>query len=125
MIKSFTGVFAAAVVAFTFTTSASATLADNNAVAGSWEAKAHNYITNSIDYPSVAQRKGVEGQLKVRVKVAANRSVTGVELLQASGDRNLDRATVSRLFNLQSFPALPAGVSSKTLVVPVRFEIAD
>lgn len=125
MFKSFTGVIASALVAFTLSAPASAKLADNDAVAGNWEAQAQSYIANKLDYPSIAARNDVEGQLKVRVKVDADRSVTGVELLQASGNRNLDRATMAGFFGLRSFPALPAGVASKTVIVPVRYKLAD
>jgi protein TonB len=126
MLKSFTGVFAATLVALATTAPASAKLAaDNDVVTGGWDAQAHSYIVNNINYPFSAEKNGIEGQLKVRVKIAANRAVTGVELLETSGNRSLDKATVSGFFNLSNFPALPAGVSSKTLVVPVTYKIAQ
>ncbi|UTW56045.1 energy transducer TonB [Kordiimonas sp. SCSIO 12610] len=126
MTKFVNTLFAASVLATAIAAPASAKLAaDNDLVENGWNAQAHNYIVSNMNYPLRAKRAGIEGQLKVRVKVSSSRAVTGVELLQTSGNRNLDRATITGLFGLDSFPALPAGVASKTLVVPVTYKIAQ
>jgi len=126
MAKTITGLFATALLAAAFTAPASAKLAaENDLINGAWDTQAHSYIVKNMNYPLSAQKDGIEGQLKVRVKISANRAVTGVELLQTSGNRRLDKAAISGFLNLNSFPALPADVASKTLIVPVTYKITD
>ena len=126
MLKTISGLFASTLLAIAFAAPASAKLAaDNDLITAGWDTQAHSYIVKNMNYPLSVQKDGIEGQLKVRVKISSNRAVTGVELLETSGNRRLDKATISGFFKLNSFPTLPAGITSKTLIVPVTYKITN
>jgi len=104
-------------------TVSSASFAKNVSVAD-WNEQVRNLIQEKTEYPSNAKRVGLEGQVKLRIKVSQSR-VTGVELLETSGNARLDNHAISSVFRLQNLPALPGGIESKSFIVPVRYEIKD
>ena len=67
---------------------------------------------------------GIEGVVTVRLTFGKEGSVNGVELVEKSGHDILDR----RAFFVAArakMPALPEGREEVSLVVPMRFALAD
>jgi TonB family protein len=100
-----------------------ASVAKNVSVAD-WNEQIRTLIQEKTAYPTNAKRGGIEGQLKLRVKVSQRR-VTGVELLETSGNDTLDNHAIGSVFRLQDLPTLPEGVESASFIIPVRYEIKD
>jgi periplasmic protein TonB len=73
-------------------------------------------------YPARERRLGVEGVVRLRVRVAADGSVESVEVYRSSGTAALDLAAVDAVLAWRFEPALLEGAPVPDLVlVPVRF----
>lgn len=75
-------------------------------------------------YPAEAQRRGVEGDVLLRVAVDANGVPTDIGYVERSGNRDLDRAAISAARDWRFRPATRDGHAVATTVnVPVRFAL--
>ncbi len=73
-------------------------------------------------YPTAALRSGVGGTVMVRAEVDASGTPVNVEVVQRSGDRDLDRAALNAVRKWRFEPALRNGKAvSSTVQVPVDF----
>ena len=102
-------------------TSASAASADN--ATNKWNDEVRTLILKKIGYPSSAISTRLEGEVKLRVKIAERR-VIGVELLKTSGSDRLDRHAIKSVLDIRT-PSLPESIESKSLVVPLRYEVIE
>lgn len=73
-------------------------------------------------YPQDAMRTGAGGTVRVKVSVAADGSVAQLELVESSGNRQLDRAALEALHRWTFRPAMHNGQpASADVVVPIVF----
>ncbi|SDC23860.1 protein TonB [Sphingomonas sp. YR710] len=86
-----------------------------------WTAKVRQLLAAKQEYPRAAQMRGDEGTAKVKLDVAADGSVAGVELVQPSGSSALDREALAVPKKVGAFPAPPGGAAS--LVVPLTWKM--
>lgn len=73
-------------------------------------------------YPRLARDRGWEGTVEFKVRVLTNGKVGGVDLINSSGYKSLDRAARRAIKRWQFTPASRAGkVVESWVVVPVHF----
>lgn len=65
--------------------------------------------TDPPDYPRACVRRGIEGRTLCRMHVDATGHVEGVDIMESSGNRELDRAAASALRRWRFEPPLRAG----------------
>lgn len=75
-------------------------------------------------YPREAQRRGESGTVLVRVHVGADGEPVGVDLVEGSGSRSLDRAAVDAVRRWRFDPAIRNGQAvAGTVQVPITFNL--
>jgi protein TonB len=73
-------------------------------------------------YPAEALRRRIGGSVRVRATVAANGSVQRLDLTQASGNRDLDRAALEAVRRWRFQPAIRNGQPvAADVIVPLDF----
>jgi len=83
-------------------------------------------VQTEIEYSAAARAEGVEGKLRLRITVAADGSVSDVEVV-ASVEPALDAAAVATVKQWRFTPAMRCGkpVAGGTWLVQRRFELTD
>jgi protein TonB len=77
-------------------------------------------------YPAAARRRGIEGEVLVRVAVGLDGRAERVEVLRSSGSALLDKAAVEALERWRFEPAQAAGQPvAATVEIPVTFRLTD
>src|SRR5690606_10423155 len=75
-------------------------------------------------YPAEERRRGVEGNVTLRIDVDANGLPTDVDYAHRSGNRALDRAALVAARNWRFQPAIRNGEAvASTVTVPVAFRL--
>ena len=75
-------------------------------------------------YPRNAQRLGITGTVLLRVHVGTDGAPTGIDLVQGSGSRELDRAAVDGVRRWRFAPATRNGQPVESAVqVPITFNL--
>ena len=73
-------------------------------------------------YPSLARRKGYQGQVVLHVNVSAEGNCTGVVILRSSGYALLDRAAAKAVREWAFEPATRKGIPVAAAAdIPIRF----
>jgi protein TonB len=77
-------------------------------------------------YPAAARRRGIEGEVLVRVAVGLDGRAERVEVLRSSGSALLDKSAVEALERWRFEPARAAGRPvAATVEIPVIFRLTD
>jgi len=77
-------------------------------------------------YPPSARRAGIQGEVVMRVQVAADGAPTGISVLTSSGSDKLDRAVADALRACRFHPATSGGRPIAGVTdVPYRFSLAN
>jgi periplasmic protein TonB len=77
-------------------------------------------------YPAAARRRGIEGEVLVRVAVGLDGRAERVEVLRSSGSALLDKSAVEALERWRFEPARAAGrPAAATVEIPVIFRLTD
>lgn len=77
-------------------------------------------------YPMMARRRGLEGTVRLDVRVAADGVPTAVKVRESSGHESLDETAVTAVWHWRFVPAKRGGEPIEdTVVVPVRFKLGD
>ena len=77
-------------------------------------------------YPPLARRRGIEGEVLLRVSVGLDGTAERVEVLRSSGHALLDRAAAEALARWHFEPARAAGQPvAGTVEIPVTFRLTD
>lgn len=75
-------------------------------------------------YPRDAQRRGESGTVLLRIHVSANGDPVGIDLVEGSGSRSLDRAAVDAVRRWRFDPAIRGGQPvAGTVQVPINFNL--
>lgn len=75
-------------------------------------------------YPRDAQRRGISGTVLLRVHVGTDGAPDGIDLVQGSGSRDLDRAAVEGVRRWRFAPAMRNGQPVEAAVqVPITFDL--
>jgi len=73
-------------------------------------------------YPSVAQKRGVEGVVTVRIEVGEDGAARSVSVAESSGDESLDRAALTAARNAR-FVKQGGGKAPAATTLKFRFEL--
>ena len=86
-----------------------------------------NRLMRHLGYPPKAQRQGIEGTVLVLVRVHRNGRLAGApEVVESSGNAELDAAALRCVAAAAPFQALPGGAAALTeFTLPVRFALED
>lgn len=77
-------------------------------------------------YPRLARKRGIEGQVILRVEIGRDGSVEGLRLEQSSGSELLDQAARSAVQHWQFVPAKQNGLAVASYVrVPIDFVLEN
>jgi periplasmic protein TonB len=97
-------------------------LGSTNPALEEWSKKVASKIISIQEYPRSAQVRGAEGVVKVRVQVAANGTVSSMEISQQSSFDVLNREATKTIERAAPFPAPPGGLA-RTVVVPIVWKL--
>ena len=77
------------------------------------------------DYPRIAQLRGWEGSVTMRLRVAPSGRLVGAEVLKSSGYDALDQQAMTMVTRAGALPAPPEGLNSDELpvLVPIHFRL--
>lgn len=86
-----------------------------------WQRTVAKLVASKQTYPRAAQMRGDEGTAKVKLTVAADGSVAGVEMVAPSGSSVLDREALALPAKVGKFPAPAGGPAS--VVLPLTWKL--
>lgn len=87
-----------------------------------WQRAVVKKIAKSQTYPRSALSREIEGTAKVRIMIAADGSITGHEIVKATGEAVLDREIPKLVERLNPLPELPTG-EGLSLVLPLTWSL--
>jgi periplasmic protein TonB len=77
-------------------------------------------------YPSTARRQGIEGMVRIRVRIASNGSLAAQPVVERSAHPLLDAEATRMVLASAPFPRPPGdGLSPIALSIPVRFALDE
>lgn len=77
-------------------------------------------------YPMVARRRGLEGTVRLEVRVSAEGIPTSVKVRDSAGHEALDEAATTAVWHWRFVPARRGGEAVEgVVVVPIRFRLGD
>ncbi len=82
---------------------------------GEWEALAAA-IERTKSYPRIARERGIEGEVRLRFRLAPSGSVEKIEILQSSGYEVLDKASIGAVYRAEPLPYVNGWVE-----MPMRY----
>jgi len=102
-------------------------LFDADLMAGSYTLELINNIRKHQSYPKKALREGLEGSLRIQIKIDTAGEIIDSSFIERSGERVLDRAAMKMLRKAQPFPAIPKelGLLEFEFEVPMNFSMTD
>lgn len=76
-------------------------------------------------YPRLAQRRGWQGEVQLRLRVQANGQLSNIRVLHSSGHRLLDQAAMATLADVQQLPQATALLHGRSidLILPVIYRL--
>ena len=80
-----------------------------------WIQQVKQLVASKQTYPRVAQMRGVEGSVVVKVHLDAAGLIEKIDLVKSSGSSLLDREAVSVLSKIAKLPKPPEGTQSVNL----------
>lgn len=89
-----------------------------------WRQKVERQVARRQAYPQYLLNRGVEGAVKLRLDVASDGTVLDSTVLRSSGNADLDEEALLLAGDLD-LPGLPAGMEGFSLVLPLKYEIAE
>ena len=98
-----------------------------NAARDAYTQNVQSELRRNIRYPKIAESRGIQGEVKVKITIDKEGNVSNVTVLETSGNTSLDEgaiATVKRSNLKQFYPEILHGRSYE-LTTPIVFKIID
>ncbi len=89
----------------------------------SWKAKVVSWLRRHQRYPAGAKSQRQEGNVQVAFTIDAGGRVKSARISRSSGNADLDRAALDMVRRSSPVPAPPEGETTRSLVVPVAFNL--
>ena len=89
----------------------------------SWKAKVVSWLRRHQRYPAGAKSQRQEGNVQVAFTIDAGGRVKSARISRSSGNAELDRAALDMVRRSSPVPAPPEGETTRSLVVPVAFNL--
>lgn len=88
-----------------------------------WQRAVIKKMAEKQRYPRSAIQRGIQGSAKVRIFIAADGTITNHEVVEATGEKVLDREVPKLVERMSPLPALPDDKESMTLVLPINWKL--
>lgn len=98
--------------------------ADNGASLQEWAEKARMEFASKQRYPRRALEAQAEGTVKLRVRVAADGTIEGFEIIERSGHKALDAEALDLISRVDPLPAIPGTAEDYSFVIPLQFRLS-
>ncbi|UCB56766.1 MAG: TonB family protein [Candidatus Omnitrophota bacterium] len=81
-------------------------------------------ITNAVVYPEAAREVGLEGMVKIELRLLSDGRLKEAKIRESSGFSTLDRAALAAVQAVDAYPSFPSQIAEEELLlsVPVVFE---
>ncbi|SDK55169.1 outer membrane transport energization protein TonB [Methylophilus rhizosphaerae] len=100
---------------------------DIDAARNAFRSAAHRELKKHQRYPRIAQDRGIEGEVKLSINLDDQGNITGIEIMESSGNRALDDAATTAAQKSQLKPYFHEILRGKinNIVVTVSFKLAS
>lgn len=98
-----------------------------NATRGKLRQEVLRQINDYFYYPRVAQQRGIEGEVRVRVRIDANGRISGYGVTRGSGYTLLDEAALESLRRVAHSTRFPGAQDARLrhLEFPIQYQLLD
>ena len=98
---------------------------DVDLISGSYTRELVSQVQKNQEYPDKAARNNEQGDVTVKVTIDANGEVLEVDLVERSGSRTLDKATVKMVRRAAPFKPIPKELKLQTFEfeIPVSYQL--
>lgn len=99
---------------------------DIEAARNAFRNAAHRELKKNQRYPRIAQDRGIEGEVKLSINIDDHGNVTGVEVVESSGNKALDDAAIAAAQKSQLKPHFNDILRGKinNIIVTVSFKLS-
>lgn len=100
---------------------------DLEAARNAFRSAAHRELKKNQRYPRIAQDRGIEGDVKLSINLDDHGNVTGIEIMESSGNKAIDDAAISAAQKSQlkqHFTEILRG-KINNIIVTVSFKLAS
>ena len=100
---------------------------ETNAARDAYTQNVQSELRRNIRYPKIAESRGIQGEVKLKISIDKEGNVTNVAILESSGNASLDEgaiATVKRSNLKQFYPEILHGRSYE-FTTPIVFTLTD
>lgn len=100
---------------------------DIEAARNAFRSAAHRELKKNQRYPRIAQDRGIEGDVKLSINLDDHGNVTGIEVVESSGNKALDDAALAAAQKSQLKPHFNEILRGKinNIIVTVSFKLAS
>lgn len=100
---------------------------DIEAARNAFRSAAHRELKKHQRYPRIAQDRGIEGEVKLSINIDDHGNITGIEVLESSGNKPLDDAAMAAAQKSQLKPHFNEILRGKinNIVVTVSFKLSS
>lgn len=100
---------------------------DINAARNAFRNAAHRELKKNQRYPRIAQDRGIEGDVKLSINIDDQGNITGIEVIESSGNKAIDDAAVTAAQKSQLKPHFNEILRGKVnnIVVTVSFKLSS
>ncbi len=89
-----------------------------------WGRSVTRILARKQTYPSHLLDSGVEGIVKVKVKVDRSGTIMAQEVVHSSGNEQLDKEALNLMALINPLPSLPEGRDSFSVTLPLKYKIS-
>ena len=100
---------------------------DIDAARNAFRNAAHRELKKNQRYPRIAQDRGIEGDVKLSINIDDHGNITGIEILESSGNKAIDDAAMTAAQKSQLKPHFNEILRGKinNIIVTVSFKLAS
>ncbi len=81
-------------------------------------------ISSKIKYPENFRRRGIEGTIRIKFEIVAGGMLDNIEILESSGNSDIDSAALEALKSAQPFVPFPCKVKQNiAFSIPLRYKL--
>lgn len=100
---------------------------DIEAARNAFRNAAHRELKKNQRYPRIAQDRGIEGDVKLSINIDDHGNITGIEVLESSGNKAIDEAALSAAQKSQLKPHFNEILRGRinNIIVTVSFKLSS
>lgn len=100
---------------------------DIDAARNAFRSAAHRELKKNQRYPRIAQDRGIEGEVKLSINLDEHGGITGIEVIESSGNKPIDDAAISAAQKSQLKPHFHDILRGKinNIIVTVSFKLTS